>query len=300
MLFQAVVPMPHSNLREFENSLRQLVVDPNLTQLVPFRELHQVVITASGRRLAYFVEVLQAIDDGVRRRAEGEAQLRSTPSRTGFRNRYFPAPDAALTVGADVQSVAQLLEEFTAVTDEHVLWSLNTAALLQYPSNLGNGGDVRVAPDEVRSFVQSALVSNRFVMTTLRRKAPRLSFVVSLDSPARATIRQDALFVPQAEVRPFGADAATMITTVVSLEHVDSIGSALRHLVVDPNTLQIVPLDTTGQVIVTGLGFEAVRTVELLEALDMEHGLQSEARRAAEEAAKANEPAEAGDASEAE
>lgn len=294
-IFQTVVPMPHSNLSQIDGSLRQLVIDPNVTQLVSFRDLHQVVITADGRRLATYVDILRAIDDGVRRRAEGQAPSRSAASGGALRDRQFPAPNSGLTIRAEDQSVAQLLDEYAVVTGEHVLWSQDIEALLQSQMNLVQGEDLQVAPEEVRSVVQSVLAAHRYVMKTVRREEPRLSVVVSLDSPARASLRQDALFVPQAEVRPFAADPAILISTVVSLEHVDTIGSALRQLVVDPNTLQIVALDTTGQVIVTGLTSETVRIVELLESLDAEHGVQSEARRAAEEEAQANAPQEAED-----
>ncbi len=262
-----------------------------MTQLTPFPEQGQVVVTADGRRLAYIVNILKAVDERSRQLADGESLGLRAPREQAFRERVHPTPASGLTIRAGGQTLADLLNELSGVTGERILWSEDVKNLLQFTAHRGSG-DIQLAPGRVWAVVQNVLLANRLVLLPVRLQEPRLSVVYALDSPTRTSLRRSAVFVPHAAVHAFAEDAATLISTVVSLEHVESIGGAMRQLIINPNTLQVVSLESTRQVIVTGLGAEAVRIVEVLETLDAEYGVQLEARRAAEAAAKANEPPE--------
>ena len=94
--------------------------------------------------------------------------------------------------------------------------------------------------------------------------------VASLDSPQRATIKQGAMYVPISELDDYALDSALLITTVIDLPNADlnSIGASMRMLVMDPNTMQIITISESGQLILTGFGKSVHRLARMLRTID--------------------------------
>lgn len=180
----------------------------------------------------------------------------------------FPTPSSGLVIRAEDQTLETLLDEFARVTGEKIIYSTDTGSLLQ-GMRPNVRGDLEVAPEDVYAVVQNVMVTNRFVFTNLRREEPRMIAVASLDSPARASIKQDACFVPIERLDEYANDSAFLIQTVLELPNTDtpSVGAIMRQLVVDPNTMQIIPI-REHQIILTGFANRIHDQVQLLRRID--------------------------------
>ncbi|MFT7670117.1 MAG: type II secretory pathway component GspD/PulD (secretin) [Planctomycetota bacterium] len=182
----------------------------------------------------------------------------------------FPTPAEGLTISQkETHSLEHLISEFQRVSGEQILYSLETKKLLASLSPTLHE-TLEVAPKDVYSVVQDILIFNRFVLADVRRSEPRMLSLVSLDSSRRSSIRQEARFVPEEQLDDYAMDSALLITTVIQVPNVDirTIGNSLRQLVVDSNTMQIVPVQESNQVIVTGIGKNLQRVVQTLRLLD--------------------------------
>jgi hypothetical protein len=61
VLFTTLVELPHSDVRTLSNSLRSLIVDPNLLTIIPLGG-HSLLVSGRGSEIASLVEHLLAID----------------------------------------------------------------------------------------------------------------------------------------------------------------------------------------------------------------------------------------------
>ena len=104
--------------------------------------------------------------------------------------------------------------------------------------------------------------------------------VGSLDSSNRASLKQSAMYVPEEELAEYAGDSALLIQTVVSLPYIDlrQTSSAMRQMVVDPNTMQVIPIPSSQQVILTGFGNSIQDFAEVLYTLDAGAALGQERR----------------------
>jgi len=186
-------------------------------------------------------------------------------------SQLFPTPQHGLLIrgGKEGQSLEEIVAEFEKVTGEHVMFSRDTAAVLKHTTS-GLIGDLEVAPGDVYSVVQDIMITNRFVFIDTRREEPRMLSIASLDSPARASIKEGARFVPEERLGEFALDSAFLITTVIDLPNIDwrTAGSAIRAIVIDPNTQTLIPLAESNQAILTGFGNRVNNLVHLLRRID--------------------------------
>ncbi len=182
----------------------------------------------------------------------------------------FPQPSEGLHIKlAECESLAALLDTFAEVTGETLLYNGETEVLLRR-STTGLHKDLSIAPGQVYSSVQDILIANRVVLTDLRRAAPRMLMVESLESANRASIKSNALYVPAVELGRYSDFSAMLIRTSIYLPNMDmrSLGNSIRQLVVDPNTMQMIPVPESSQVIITGFGNSIVRIVAMLKDMD--------------------------------
>ena len=185
----------------------------------------------------------------------------------------FPTPSAGMTIerraGEAPITVEELLLEFGELTGEHLIWTDDTGAVLK---------EVRVAFDrtfaipaeELYSAVEAILIANRFVLTDLRREEPRMMAVHSLDSPARAHLRAGATHIDTEDLPLYADHPAILIRTVVHLPRIDvrRLSNAMRGMVADPNTMQVIPVPESNGLILTGFGADLVELVLMLRELN--------------------------------
>lgn len=187
----------------------------------------------------------------------------------------FPKPAGNLVI-EDV-SLEALIHEFGRVTGERMIYSQDTGQLLS-TMKTRIGEPLEVPPDEVYSVFQSVLIANRFVLTNMRREEPRMLGVVSMDSPARASMKASATYVPIEQLHEYAKDSAFLVTTIIPLPNlsVRTMGASTRQLVVDPNTMQIIPVPESNQIILTAFGDAAWNMANLFRDLDSRAAVDAE------------------------
>ncbi len=206
-----------------------------------------------------------------------ESQAAESQSAAASYSQLFPTPQEGFTIRAEEQSLAGLLDEFSRVTGEHILYSVDTGTMLE-GSRTQLQRDLEVAPERVYEVVQDLLIQSKFVLTDVRRSEPRMMAVASLDSPQRATIKQDARVVDAEHLDEFAKYSAMLIQTTLHLPNTDvrTTGASMRQLVVDPNTMQIIPIPESNSVILTGFGRNVHSLAQLLQQIDGFSGKERE------------------------
>jgi hypothetical protein len=182
----------------------------------------------------------------------------------------YPLPSAGLEIKLkECESLAALLDMFAKATGETLLYGSSTEALLNQVTT-GLHSDLTIAPGQVYSTVQDILYANRVVLTDMRRTTPRMLMVESLDSANRASIKAKAIYVSADSLGQYSDFSAMLITTTVYLPNINvrTMGNSMRQLVVDPNTMQLIPVPESSQVILTGFGNSIVRVAAMLKDMD--------------------------------
>ncbi len=198
----------------------------------------------------------------------------------------FPTPQEGLVIrgGEEKMSLLQLVELFGEVTGENIILSVDTRVVL---GTMGSGllRDLEVAPKNVYSIVETVLIANRFVITDMGRGDDRMMSISSLDSAQRSNVRGGARFVPEEQLAYYATHPALLIQTSISLPHSDvrTMGNSLRALVVDPNTMQIVPIPESNGVILIGFAPQVIDLVKLLKQLDEDAARNHKHHEAADE-----------------
>lgn len=179
---------------------------------------------------------------------------------------------AALEVPLDEDGKLQLsdvLARFQEVTDWTVLMSEEVSRLVERSSPYSSG-PLRAEPAAVLPVVEAVLKHSNFVFTLVREDPPRILALNSIDTIARTSARQDAIYVPIHEVPRFAEHRAFLIQTVLPLPNIDvrTLSNSMRGIVLDPNSLQILPIGDSSQLLLQGFGSSVATLVEMLRAAD--------------------------------
>ena len=151
------------------------------------------------------------------------------------------------------------LEQFVKIcqqrTDINFTYTKDTGTLLG-DSKVRMFGSKVVQKDDFYSFFQIIMIINRFVCTRIGPEDLSVVVVASLDSPARTSLKQDAIYIGPDEIEGYANQPATMVQTVLHLPHMDvrTMGSSMRQIVADPNTMQLIPIPESNSIILTGFG----------------------------------------------
>lgn len=180
----------------------------------------------------------------------------------------FPLPSAGMTIeagGEDQDSLKDILLEFGELTGEHLIWDSDHDIVLRACKS-GLQRPLEVPPEELYSVIETLLIANHFVFTDLRRGEPRMMAVTSLDSPARSTIRSGATYVTADQFELYEDHPGILITAALKLDRMDVrlMSNSMRVLVVDPNTMQVVPIPESNTLLLTGFAANTVQLARLL------------------------------------
>lgn len=165
------------------------------------------------------------------------------------------------------------LEQFVKICQENTginfTYSQDTVSLLQQTKVRMFGPKV-IPKDQFYSFFQIIMIINRFVCTRIGPDNLSVVVVASLDSPARASIKQDAVYISPDEIEEYANQPATLVQTVLHLPNMDvrSMGGSMRQLVIDPNTMQLIPVPESSSVILTGFGSNVSSLSQMLMLMD--------------------------------
>ena len=173
----------------------------------------------------------------------------------------------------DETAAAMSLEAFVKIcqqnTDINFTYSDDTAQVLQSAKVRMLGPKV-VAKTDFYSFFQIIMIINRFVCVQIGPEHLSVVVVASLDSPQRSSVRADAVYVTPEELTDYADQPATLVNTVLHLPNIDvrTMGNAMRAMVVDPNTMQLVPIPESNSLILTGFGSNIASLAKMLKLIN--------------------------------
>jgi general secretion pathway protein D len=179
----------------------------------------------------------------------------------------------AWQISFDESEDAMTLEQFVKICQENTginfMFSKDTMQSLK-TTQVRMFGPKRIPKTEFYSFFQIIMIINRFVCTRIGPKSLSVVVVASLDSANRASIKQDALYIAPDEIEYYANQPATLVQTVLHLPNMDvrTMGNSMRQLVVDPNTMQLIPIPESNSVILTGFGSNVSSLTRMLMLID--------------------------------
>lgn len=173
----------------------------------------------------------------------------------------------------DESKEAMNLEQFIKICQRNTAinftFSTDTQAVLK-STKVQMFGPKVIPKDEFYSFFQIIMIINRFVCTRIGPEHLSVVVVASLDSPARSNVRGDALYITAEEVDRYADQPATLVQTVLHLPNMDvrTMGNSMRAMVVDPNTMQLVPIPESNSLILIGFGSNIAALVRMLRLMN--------------------------------
>jgi hypothetical protein len=177
---------------------------------------------------------------------------------------FSVAPDEDGWIG-----MAAVLEAFEVATGDTLVVDEETTRRIESTAVFASG-PVECAAADARRVAGAMLLSRNFCWTVVRPASPRVLAIHSLDTIARGTARQDAPFVPIEQLDAYADSPGLLIQTLVQLPHIDVrvLSNSMRSMVVDPNTLQIIPVGNTDALILQGFAPVVADFVEMLRMVD--------------------------------
>ena len=290
LLIQTVIDLPNTDLRAMKGSFRALVTDPSTITITPLPESRQLIIIGFGKYVNDLARMVRCIDraseqrsaldeegDPHETRSEGTSlsplptvSRHSPPDERPPHSELFPVPSRGLLIReGESQNLTELLALFAEATGERVHYDEDTRSVLRR-SRTGLVRSLEVAPANVYTVVQDILIRNGLALLDVRREDPRMLSVVSLDSPDRASIKHRARYVSSERLREYALDSALLIQTVIDVPNVDlrELRHSFRALIVDRNTTTLLPLVTSGQILLLGSGETVNYLASVLWCLD--------------------------------
>jgi len=166
-------------------------------------------------------------------------------------------------------TLEQFVKTCQQITNINFTYSTDTASMLQ-GTKVRMFGPKVIPKDDFYSFFQIIMIINKFVCTKIGPEDLSVVVVASLDSPQRATIKQDATYITPEELEEYADQPATLVQTVLHVPNMDvrTMGASMRQLVVDPNTMQLIPIPESSSVILTGFGSNVSALTKMLLLID--------------------------------
>jgi general secretion pathway protein D len=169
----------------------------------------------------------------------------------------------------DGMTLEQFVKICQEITNINFTYSTDTSTMLQN-SKVRMFGSKVIPKDDFYSFFQIIMIINKFVCTKIGPEHLSVVVVASLDSPQRATIKQDAVYITPDQIEEYANQPATLVQTVLHVPNMDvrTMGASMRQLVVDPNTMQLIPIPESSSVILTGFGSNVSALTKMLLLID--------------------------------
>lgn len=189
---------------------------------------------------------------------------------------FFDAPVTGFTIPADGENgwtMERLVLEYGRATNQRFLFDPMTLAML-HQTNVPLDTELVVPPIAVHSVVESILVETGFRLAVQRKAEPRL---VTVDYGRGGSL----LEIPQvnhADLELWRDHPAYLVGTFITLDACDTrvISNSLRATLTDANLQQIIPLGTSGALLVQGPGPWVCEFTEmLLDVNERERELQA-------------------------
>lgn len=263
LILQTVLALPHTDVRTLSNSLRSMVVDPNLMQIIPVGNTDTLVLQGSGSALNDLVAMLRRVDETL-----AGSELAEPPA---IALQPF-AGNGSFTVAARDDAESNLLElarDYGRATDRVLVLQEETLRLLQ-ADRAGLSRALTVSGSAFPTFVEQILAERGYLLFELSNGAPGLVTCMSRDAAARSTVRTNVRYADARAIATCAGRPATLFQTVVDLPHVDvrTLSNSMRSLIVDPMMLTIVPAGNSSSLVLQGSGAALADLVAMLRAVE--------------------------------
>lgn len=208
----------------------------------------------------------------------------------------LPAPEIFAPVKGDLElavsdmeggmSMLQLITTYAAMTGQNITISAESRALLDN-ARIGLLHTTKIAQKDVQSFVESLLIVNDFLLVPIKTSPPRLIEVVSLKTQVRNSVKMDSIVIDAAHLDMAASHPAVLFTVAITMKSTDvrQLSNAMRTMITDANTQQLLPAGSTDTLVLTGFGNHIARIAKMLRVIDA--ASEASARAAAAEQARA-------------
>jgi hypothetical protein len=191
----------------------------------------------------------------------------------------FPVPKEGITIamegpgGAKLEKVVKDLERVTGV---HVVGDRETQNSLA-STTTGLTGPLDVPAAEVWTTIEGLLARNGFALTLIKKDDPKLIGIQSMLVSGRERARNDAIYVPEAELQAWTRHPAFLITTMVDVDQADVrvLSNSMRTMFTDAGMQQMIPLGNSNSMLMIGLASWVASQATMM------HELNERARREA-------------------
>ncbi|MEM9801916.1 MAG: secretin N-terminal domain-containing protein [Planctomycetota bacterium] len=196
----------------------------------------------------------------------------------------FPPASGSLPMelgpDAPVITYLQLVRAYGELTGVHFSYDQETETLLE-GTTVRVDRNLTVDAENVPLFVESMLVRANFALRVMSTEGVRIADVVSLQTVARNNIRSGAIRIPGDRIDIARAHPAVIFTTTVEMNNSDvrQLSNAMRTMITDANTQQLLPAGTSNSVVIVGFGRNLADLADLLREIDRAAGEARAPRR---------------------
>ncbi len=171
--------------------------------------------------------------------------------------------------GAEPMTLERFVRTCQEATGKNFTYSEETATQLKN-AKIRLYGQKRVKREDFYNFFQIMMIINDFVCKKVGPDHLEVIVLQNLQSSRGQGLRDDALFVPPDRLEEFADQPATLITTIVTLPNIDvrTLSNALRGMISDANTQQILPVGNSQSMILTGFGSYVAALARMLSLVD--------------------------------
>lgn len=184
----------------------------------------------------------------------------------------FPAPSQGLSIQAPAEeplTIHQVVNAYGELTGQTMVYTDETQGFLA-GTRLNMSGPLEVPADRVQTTFEALLAMHDFMLVPVTEESPRVIQVVSMQTAQRSMIRSRAIFVDAEHLDAAAQHPAVLCSTVVNLPNTDvrQLSNAMRTLVTDTNTQQIIPGGTTNSLVLVGTGQGVAQLAKMLHTID--------------------------------
>jgi type II secretory pathway component GspD/PulD (secretin) len=202
--------------------------------------------------------------------AEPPSSAKAAAARTD--DLFAPAQsDLVIEMGEDgaAPSLWRLAQQYARITGQHMVASEETRVLLE-SSPVPLSASVNVPAPGAQVFFESIMVSSHVVLCPLPNTEPQLVNLISLRTQERSNALGYAvrLDFEEAAVAARQHPAVIFQTTISMQVDVRQLSNAMRTMMPDINTTQLLPAGNTNVLILRGLGIGLAPLIETLRAID--------------------------------
>ncbi|MFT5152742.1 MAG: hypothetical protein ACI841_002741, partial [Planctomycetota bacterium] len=258
-----VVSLPNTDTRQLSNAMRTMITDTHTQSMIPMGDSSNILLSGLAPGVWGQSRMLKMIDRASVVKGGEFAELqrvfskqRVTPTVVNGELRVDPAG-----------TMLDLVRQFEQLSDVRFLFDQETKSSLKqtYPGLL----DTLVSgADQAEKVFEHLLIHNEFAILDTQLDEPRLLVLQSLKTAKRNTFRSSAVYFGGGHDERL-RHPARLYSHLVHLPGTDvrQLSNALRTLITDANTQQMLPAGNTDVMVLVGFGPSIECLAEVLQSM---------------------------------